>query len=375
MAARASRAAPMLASLLFANGAAWLWALTLFWNRPALVGIATLAWVLGLRHAVDADHIAAIDNVVRKLMQRGQRPVSAGLYFSLGHSTVVVAASVALAATAGAVERDWPWLHSAGALIGTSVSAAFLFAIGGSNLVTLRGLWRLRRRDPGAAADGAADGAALEQMLASRGGLARLLRPALDAVGRCGHMYPLGLVFGLGFDTATEVGVLSISATQSAQGLALWQVLVFPALFTAGMALVDAADSVLMVGAYGWAFLNPIRKLRYNLTVTAASVAVALLIGSLEALGLLAGQLGWHGRLWMRVEALNGDLTNFGFLVVAAFVLAWSASVLLSRGTRGITHSMAGPHPAVVARGAPGFRWLRGARRSSEGPTISSRTT
>lgn len=330
---RSPGAATLLGSLLLANAAAWLWALLLFRHQPALLGIAALAWVLGLRHAVDADHIAAIDNVVRRLMQRGQRPVSAGLYFSLGHSTVVIAASIALAATAGALQRDWPRLQSAGALIGTSVSAAFLFAIAGANLVTLHGLWRMRRlhRDARADADPERAGPALARLQASRGLLVRALRPALDAVGRCSHMYPLGFLFGLGFDTATEVGVLSISAAQGAHGLALWQVLVFPALFTAGMALVDTADSVLMVGAYGWAFLNPIRTLRYNLAVTAASVAVALLIGGVEAAGLLAGPLGLHGIALERLDALNGALANLGVLLVAAFALAWSLAALRSR--------------------------------------------
>ena len=213
-------------------------------------------------------------------------------------------------------------------MIGTSVSAVFLLLIALVNLVILRGVWRSFRH---VARGGALDATDHNALAASGGILARLCRPLFRAVTRSWHMYPLGFLFGLGFDTATEVGLLGIAATQAAQGMSPWQTLAFPALFTAGMALVDTTDSVLMVGAYGWAFVRPLRKLWYNLTITAASVLVALLIGGIEALGLLADQLGLAGRGWSIVSALNDDLTNFGFAVIGIFLFAWAISAIVYR--------------------------------------------
>ncbi len=315
-------------ALAVANGAAWLWAWTAFADRPALLGTAFLAWIFGLRHAVDADHIAAIDNVVRKLMQEGKRPHAVGTWFSLGHSTVVVLACVVLAATTSAMQGRFDSFKAVGGVIGTAVSAAFLLAIAFANLLILRGIWRSFQR---VRAGGHIDDEGLDRLLAGRGFLARILRPLFSAVRQPWHMYPLGFLFGLGFDTATEIGLLGISASQAAQGVSPWQILVFPALFTAGMALVDTADSVLMVGAYGWAFLNPLRKLWYNLSITAASVVVAVLIGGVEALSLIAGQLGLEGGLWDAVDALNDDLTNFGFVVIGLFALCWVVSAAIYR--------------------------------------------
>ncbi|HTW54285.1 MAG TPA: HoxN/HupN/NixA family nickel/cobalt transporter [Stellaceae bacterium] len=311
-----------------ANIASWLWAWTLFADRPALLGTAFLAWVFGLRHAVDADHIAAIDNAVRKLIQDQKPALSVGFFFSLGHSTVVVLAAAAIAASAGALH---PWLDSLkliGGTVGTAISAAFLLVIALVNLVIFRDAWRGYRR---VAAGGALDAAVLDEMLAGRGLLNRLFRPLFRIVRRGWHLYPLGFLFGLGFDTATEIGLLGIAATQSAQGLSPWQTMVFPALFTAGMALIDTSDSVLMVGAYGWAFVEPLRKLWYNLAITGASVAVALLIGGVEALGLIADRLAPSGRFWEAVASLNDNMSSFGFAVIAIFTLAWGGSALLFR--------------------------------------------
>ncbi len=259
---------------------------------------ALLAWVFGLRHAVDADHIAAIDNVVRKLMQAGDTPRSVGLYFALGHSTVVVVATVLLCAGVVSFGGD-SLLKSIGALIGTSVSALFLLLIAVLNLVIFVGLWRTMRE---VRAHGTHDANKLDELLASRGFLARLLAPMFRLVTKPWHMYPLGFLFGLGFDTATEIGLLSISASEAANGVSLVDVLVFPALFAAGMALVDTADSALMVSAYRWAFVDPMRKLWYNLTITGASVAVALFIGGVEALGLIGRRLDLDGGIWTLVE-------------------------------------------------------------------------
>ncbi|WP_245284162.1 HoxN/HupN/NixA family nickel/cobalt transporter [Bradyrhizobium sp. Cp5.3] len=313
--------------LVVANIAAWAWAFALFADRPAVMATALLAWVFGLRHAVDADHIAAIDNVVRKLMHAGAAPRSAGLYFALGHSTVVVVATMLLALGVVSLGGD-SLLKTVGGLIGTSVSAIFLLVIAILNLMIFAGLWRTFRI---AREQGVHDAEGLDALLANRGFLARMLGPMFRLVTKPRHMYPLGLLFGLGFDTATEIGLLGISATEAVRGVSLAHVLVFPALFAAGMALVDTADSVLMVSAYRWAFVDPLRKLWYNLTITGASVAVALFIGGIEALGLIGDRLALSGGLWTRIDSLNESLANFGLAVIALFVIAWLVSVVLYR--------------------------------------------
>jgi high-affinity nickel-transport protein len=316
------------AGLVFANVAAWFWAWSLFADRPVLLGTAFLAWVFGLRHAVDADHIAAIDNAVRKLVQERTPALSVGFFFSLGHSTVVVLAAAGVAATAGALHDSFAAFKLIGGTIGTAVSSGFLLVIALANLAFLREAWRSYRR---VAAGGTLDPAALDRVLSGRGLLTRLFRPLFRAVRRSWHLYPLGFLFGLGFDTATEIGLLGIAATQSAQGLSPWQTMVFPALFTAGMALIDTSDSMLMVGAYGWAFVEPLRKLRYNLAITGASVAVALLIAGVEALGLIGDRFELGGWFWSTIAGLNENLNSLGFAVVAVFALAWAASALLFR--------------------------------------------
>ncbi|MGY8666597.1 HoxN/HupN/NixA family nickel/cobalt transporter [Bradyrhizobium sp. UFLA05-109] len=319
----------LFAGLIFANVAAWIWAFALFADRPAVMATALLAWVFGLRHAVDADHIAAIDNVVRKLMHAGDTPKSAGLYFALGHSTVVVVATLLLCLGVVSLGGE-SLLKTVGGVIGTSVSALFLLLIAVVNLAIFVGLWRTLRA---VRAHGTHDAEGIEALLAGRGFLARLLAPMFRMVSKSRHMYPLGFLFGLGFDTATEIGLLSISATEAARGASLSDVLVFPALFAAGMALVDTADSTLMVSAYRWAFVDPMRKLWYNLTITGASVVVALFIGGVEALGLIGQRFGLDGALWMLIEGLNGSLANFGFAVIALFVLAWIVSIVTYRVT------------------------------------------
>jgi nickel/cobalt transporter (NiCoT) family protein len=323
-----SRPRTLYGLLIAANVAAWAWAWEAFADRPALLGTALLAWVFGLRHAVDADHIAAIDNVVRKLMQDGKRPIDAGFFFSLGHSTVVVIASAGIAATTAAMQDRMQAFKAVGGAIGTLVSAVFLLLIALVNLVILRGVWRGFRH---VARGGTLDPASLDATLTGGGILARLCRPLFRSVTASWHMYPLGFLFGLGFDTATEVGLLGIAATQAARGMSPWQTLAFPALFTAGMALVDTVDSVLMVGAYGWAFVRPLRKLWYNLTITAASVLVAVLIGGIEALGLVVDRFGLEGGVWSVVSGLNDDLGAFGFTVVGIFAAAWVVSAMVYR--------------------------------------------
>ena len=319
------------AFLVAANVGAWVWAWIAFADQPVLLGTAFLAYIFGLRHAFDADHIAAIDNVVRKLMQENKEPYSVGFFFSLGHSSIVVLASIAIAAAADAMQGKLEDFHNVGGVIGTTVSALFLLVIGIANLFILKGIWsafsRARRGEKIVDED-------LDALLVGGGLLARIFRPLFGVVSRSWHMYPIGFLFGLGFDTATEIGLLGISATQAAQGTSFWSILVFPALFTAGMSLMDTTDSVLMTRAYRWAFINPVRKLWYNLTITAASVVVAIFIGGLEALGLVADKLGLEGGIWRVIGSLNDDLANLGFAVVGIFIGSWIISTLVYRAKR-----------------------------------------
>ncbi len=321
----------LFALLAVANIAAWVWALVLFRHQPVLLGTALLAYGFGLRHAVDADHIAAIDNVTRKLMQAGQRPIGVGLFFALGHSSVVIAATAAIAAGATFLAAHFDGFRSVGGVVGTVVSTLFLLLIAAMNLAILVGVWRAFRvvRRGGSVAEEDFD-----LLLNSRGLLARLFRPVFRLVTRSWHMLPLGLLFGLGFDTATEVALLGISATQAAQGMSIWSIMVFPALFAAGMSLIDSTDGVLMLGAYNWAFIKPVRKLYYNLVITAVSVAVALLIGGIEGLGLIGDQLGLSGGFWDGIGALNAHFNALGFAIIALFILAWAASVIVYRYAR-----------------------------------------
>ena len=315
------------ALLIAANIAAWLWALTAFRNYPILLGTATLAYTFGLRHAFDADHIAAIDNVTRKLMQEGKRPVAVGFFFSLGHSTIVVMLSIAIAITATALQSKFDNFTGIGGVVGTLVSAFFLFAIAIANILVLISIYRTFQAVKSGGRFVEED---LDLMLSKRGVMGRMLRRFFHLIERSWHMYPLGVLFGLGFDTATEVGLLGISAAQAAQGMSIWSILVFPALFTAGMSLMDTTDSVLMVGAYGWAFVKPIRKLYYNLTITAVSVIVAVVVGGLEVLNLIGDQLGLTegGGFWGAIGAINDNFGVLGYVIIGIFVLSWAGSVV-----------------------------------------------
>jgi len=317
--------------LFLANFAAWLWAAVAFRHVPVLLGTAFLAYSLGLRHAVDADHIAAIDNVTRKLMQEGKRPVAVGFLFSLGHSTIVLIGAAAIAGTTLALQQRLRALRNIGSVVGTSVSAVFLFTLAIVNLVVLCSIYRtfvrVRQGEPYVEED-------LDLLLGNRGLLARVLRPIFRMIKRSSHMYLLGVLFGLGFDTATEIGLLGISAAQASKSLSFWSILVFPALFAAGMSLVDTTDNVLMLGAYGWAFVKPIRKLYYNLTITCVSVIVALVVGGIEALGLMAERFQWKGAFWDAVGKLNGNFAVLGYFIVGLFVASWIVSVAVYKWRR-----------------------------------------
>jgi len=310
------------------NLAAWSWAAFAFGQHSSLWSLGVLAYVFGLRHAFDADHIAAIDNVVRKLTQQGRSASTVGLFFSLGHSTVVVLACLAIAASTAPLQRRLEHLHDIGGAIGTTVSASFLLLIGLLNLFILRRTWlayrNVRRgvRTP----DGLPG-----DVLTTGGPIARLCRPLLRLVSSPWHMYPVGLLFGLGFDTATEVGLLGISAQSSLQGAPVISVLALPVLFTAAMSLLDTTDSMLMSRAYGWAFVHPLRKLWYNLTITAASVVAALCIGSIEAAALVAERLHLRAGFWRLATRLNEDFSNLGYLVVGIFLSSWAVSIVVYR--------------------------------------------
>ncbi|CAJ0808934.1 High-affinity nickel transport protein [Ralstonia psammae] len=313
----------LLLALIAINVLVWAWAIVAFAGQPALLGTALLAYLFGLRHAVDADHIAAIDNVVRKLVQQGQRPFSVGFFFSTGHSTLIALAVFVLVASSSAMESRLGVFKEAGAGFSTAISALFLLAIAMTNLFILSGVWkqfvRIRNGEPVCAED-------MDMLMAGNGVLARLFRPMFRLVTKSWHMFPLGFLFGLGFDTATEIGLFSLSAAQPHQGVPFLSVMVFPALFTAGMALVDTVDSILMVGAYGWAFINPMRKIWYNFTITLTSALMALVIGTIEALGLLASRLNLTEGPWVWVFRLNERLAEFGYVAIGLLVLSWAVS-------------------------------------------------
>lgn len=293
------------------------------------VSLGITAYTLGLRHAFDADHIGAIDNTTRKLMSDGQRPLSVGFFFALGHSSIVFVlgglVAVGVRGLSGAVADDGSTLHQATGLIGPLVSGSFLFLIGILNLlvlISITGIFRRMRR-------GHYDEAALEEQLATRGLMTRFYGRATRAVTKPWHMYPLGCLFGLGFDTATEVALLVIAGGAASSGLPFYAILCLPILFAAGMTLLDTIDGAFMNFAYGWAFSQPVRKLYYNITITALSVAVALLVGSVELLAVLAEKLGLRGGVWDLVAGL--DLNTIGYVIAALFVLTWVVALSVWR--------------------------------------------
>jgi nickel/cobalt transporter (NiCoT) family protein len=307
--------------------AVWAWALVALHGQPVLLGTAMVAYGLGLRHAVDADHIAAIDNVTRKLMQEGKKPVTVGLFFALGHSSVVLIASAAVALTASVLGAR-SGLREIGATLGTVVSFGFLWLIAVINLLTLRGVWAAFRR---VRASGTYEHTDLDAMLVKGGVAARFFRPLFALMRHSWQMFPLGFLFGLGFETATEVMLLGMSAEQASHGVSLASILLFPAMFAAGMTLVDTTDGALMLGAYGWAFVKPVRKLYYNIIVTLTSAAVAFLVGGVEALGLLNNHFGFTGAFWDVVASLNSHFGLLGYAVIGLFALCWIVSVLVYR--------------------------------------------
>jgi high-affinity nickel-transport protein len=289
------------------------------------IGIGVTAYTLGMRHAFDADHIAAIDNTTRKLMHEGRRPLSVGFWFSLGHSSIVfglaVLLSLGMRSLAHPVENDDSQLHTVTGWIGTTVSGTFLYAIAIINLLILAGIWKVFRRMKG----GDFDEAELEEQLDKRGLMNRLLGRVMKSITKPWQMYPLGLLFGLGFDTATEIALLVLAGSGAASGLPWYAILCLPVLFAAGMCLLDTIDGSFMNFAYEWAFSKPVRKVYYNLTITGLSVAVALIIGTVELLGLVGDKAGLHGAFWDWIAGL--DLNIVGYVIVGLFFATWAVAV------------------------------------------------
>lgn len=303
-----------------------IWVVTFSFSRayPFLLGLVSLAYGLGLRHAVDADHIAAIDNTTRKLMHDGKKPVAVGLFFSLGHSTIVIILSALVAFSTAYVSQHLPQFKAIGGLFGTTVSCIFLLAIGILNLIIFIDVYKIWRH---VLKGGHFHESHIDHHLHNRGLIARLLRPLLKAVNNSWNMYFVGFLFGLGFDTASEVGLLSISAASTARGLPSWAILLLPLAFTAGMALIDTIDGILMLGAYGWAYIKPVRKLYYNLNITLVSVIIALFIGSVEGLQVLSEQLHINTGIFKLANSLQLDY--LGYIIIGAFVVSWIFSMLI----------------------------------------------
>lgn len=314
------------ALLIAFNILVWVIALFALARFPLLLGTALLAYTFGLRHSVDADHISAIDNVTRKLMQENKRPVAVGFFFSLGHSTIVVALSIGIAIAAAVIKNDIPSLQNVGGLIGTSVSALFLFVIAIINILVL---WEIFQTFQKVKRGEEYNDQTLDEFLNQRGLMGRFFRPLLRIVSNSWNMYPIGVLFGLGFDTATEVGLLGIAAVEAGKGLPIPYILIFPALFTAGMCLLDTTDGILMLGAYGWAFVKPVRKLYYNMNITLVSVVVALFVGGVEALSIVSGELNLSGGLWDRIGNLSSNFGTLGFFIIGIFLVSWGISTIV----------------------------------------------
>jgi high-affinity nickel-transport protein len=289
------------------------------------LGVALTAWTLGARHAFDADHISAIDNTTRKLMADGQRPLGTGFFFALGHSSLIVAAGAGLAIAAravfGAMVDPNSGYESVGGVIGTSLAATFLYLIAALNLVVLAGILKVFR----GMRRGRYDEEELERQLQARGLMWRFFGRLMRSITKSRHMYFVGFIFGLGFDTATEVLLLAATAAAATQGLPWYAVLSLPLLFAGGMTLFDTADGCFMNFAYGWAFARPVRKVYYNLVITGLSIAVAFLIGTIEIFGLLSGELHIHGGFWDFMA--NFDINQAGFAIAALFVVVWAAAI------------------------------------------------
>lgn len=329
------------------------WGLFLYYSSryPAMVGLGFVAYMFGLRHAFDADHIAAVDDTVRYMLQKGKQPLGVGFFFSLGHSTIVFVLAVVVVFAATAVKNDLPGLQNLGSVIGAGVSGIFLWIIGILNLLVLMDILKVWQK----AKTGKHSHTHLEELLQQRGLINRLFGGRLQKViNHSWQMYPLGLLFGLGFDTASEIGLLAMTAGAAVGNLPAAAVLSLPILFTAGMSVMDTTDGVLMSKAYNWAFLNPLRKIFYNITTTGLSIAVALIIGTIELLQVFRTMLDVKGPFFDFIGAL--DFGALGYVIVGIFLMAWGTAVALwkfsrieeRQGQRRVTHAHEHMHASGV---------------------------
>jgi high-affinity nickel-transport protein len=341
--------------LIVFNVAVWGLALAFSYWSPITLVVCAAAYLLGLRHAVDADHIAAIDNVTRKLMQQGQKPVAVGLYFSLGHSTVVIVMTLLVVLVTDYMKAHSAQFQEVGSIIGTSISAFFLLLLAAINFVIFVEVYKTfraaRRGQP-------ITEETLEGFLNSRGLLARLARPLFRMVSRSWQMYPVGFLFGLGFDTATQIAFYA--ATLAAQQVSVWAIMIFPLLFMAGMCLIDTTDGIVMLGAYGWAFVKPMRKLFYNMTITLISFLIAFLIGSLEVLSIIASRFQLAAKevpgkdggtvdtgFWAFISSVSDNSSVLGYGIIALMILSWLVSVVIYRLAK--IDQLDQPEPALKA--------------------------
>jgi nickel/cobalt transporter (NiCoT) family protein len=312
--------------LILFNIIVWAVAYTLFHSQPKLIALCFLAYGFGLRHAVDADHIAAIDNVTRKFMQEKKSPVTIGFFFSLGHSSVVLILSVLVAIGTIFMKEHLPEFQRIGGLIGTSVSSVFLLIIALINLIIFIDIVRIfnaYRKNKTYNKEKADD------LLNSKGLLVKLFKPIFKFISKSWHMYIVGFLFGLGFDTATEIALLGISAAQASQGMLIWIIMIFPLIFMAGMCLIDTTDGVLMLGLYGWAFVKPARKLFYNMTITLISFLIAFFIGGLEGLALIGNKLQLKTEFWLYISNLNENIGSLGYYLIGIFIVSWLVSLII----------------------------------------------
>ncbi len=316
-----------------------------------LAGLGLVSYVFGLRHGVDADHMAAIDNTTRKLLQEKKRPLAVGTWFSLGHSTIVVGLIVALVFATRAVSATIPELQAAGSVFGTLISGGFLWIIGLVNVIIVVGVYGIFKTMK----EGRADQAELDRLMESRGFLNRYFHPLYKIVKKPWQIYPIGVLFGLGFDTATEVALIAISVGVGVStSIPLYYILVLPLMFTCGMVLVDTTDGLLMRVAYGWAFLHPLRKVYYNLTVTIISVMVAWIVGSIELLQVLSTELNLTGGFWVWVQGLDFEAIGYG--IVGLFAVSWAVSMAywrLNRFEQKYALVTTGSAPTGVSMGTP----------------------
>jgi high-affinity nickel-transport protein len=312
----------LFAGLILFNVLTWAFMWHINMLAPTLLGIGALAYFFGLRHAFDADHIAAIDNVTRKLRQEGKKPVGVGFFFSLGHSTVVILLSLALVLAVRDVKGQMGFLQQWGGIVGTIVSASFLTAIGLMNLVIFRKLRHLFVENKKSKQNSSDVDKGIEELLNKRGFFSNIFRFLFKNIDKSWKMYPIGFLFGLGFDTATEVAILGISATMAQSGkMPIWEIMIFPMLFTAGMSLMDSLDGVAMLKAYDWAMVDGMRKLFFNMTITGMSVLVALIIGFIEWVQVVGLQLNLSGPFWSGIE--NLDFGILGIIIVSLMISTW----------------------------------------------------